>query len=196
MAPNPPGESRSLRGRERMCDISPRKYSTPRTTVRLNYANSTCATACCTTSPGKVLLQGKDDRRQPRPGQTSSGRGRSAQALRVSGALRNADPRRSMSGPLKSWRLAISRREKSARGSHHPRSCWRGEKQEGMDHRHVAAVSFKKMFGLRWSDTRVDQLDGGRVVAIRAEPRQSHQVRGAAMADMSISQSSSSVSTT
>src|SRR3982074_2007376 len=173
--PNPPGEyAQSCVGRERMFEYFSRKHSTPGRLFRLNYSID-MRYGVLHDIAGKVL-QGKP---------IDVGLGPS-----LSCALRHADladqcQRPRNPGGARScceiWPAFRPRPDPRRQGT-----------ADGMAHRHVTGGKIVRPAGRRYR--AVDQLDRGLGVAIDAEPRQAHQIRGARWPILSISRSSSSVS--
>ena len=189
MAPNPPGEyAQSCVGRERMFEYFSQKYSTPGRLFRLNYAID-MRYGVLHDIASKVL-QGK-------PIDVSLGHvnfiwqgDASAQALRCLAHCDTPTSPINVSGHeiLAVRDLAAKFGQRFGRapvivGKEEP-TAWLTDTSQAV-----------KLFGLPIVDTeQLDQLDRRLGVAIDAEPRQAHQIRGARWPLLSRSASSSSAS--
>ena len=174
MAPNPPGEyAQSCVGRERMFEYFSKKHSTPGRLFRLNYAID-MRYGVLHDIASKVL-QGK-------PIDVSLGHvnfiwqgDASAQALRCLAHCETPTSPINVSGHeiLAVRDLAAKFGQRFGRAPVHRRQG----RADGVAHRYLAGRETVRPAGRR--HRAADQLDRRLGVAVDAEPRQAHQIRGA-----------------
>jgi len=188
-APNPPGEyAQSCVGRERMFEYFSTKHSTPGRLFRLNYAiDNALRRAARHRQQGAA---GQTDRTSASATSISSGQGdASAQALRCLAHCETSTSPINVSGHENPGRARTSPRNSASDLARAPVITGKEEPTAWLTDTSQAVNT------VRPTDCRyraAHQLDRRLGIAIDAEPRQAHQIRGARWPLLSRSTSSSS----